>query len=94
MSDSGAVPAEHVKYISTKTNAEVQIDVATATLDQLFDAYDSLLERSIFPAKTAARYADALRALTDARPELVEHRKRLAAARTARLGCCCPPKRT
>lgn len=83
-----------MKYISTKTNAEVQIDIATATLDQLFDAYDSLLERSVFPAKTAKHYADALRELIDARPELVEYRKSLAAARTARLGCSCPPKRT
>lgn len=83
-----------MKYISSKTNEEVEIDVATAPLEQLLDAYDSLLARSLFPAKTAQRYTDELRALIDARPDLVEHRKRLAAARTARLGCTCPPKRS
>lgn len=83
-----------MKYISTKTYAEVEIDVATATLDQLLDAYNSLFAMSddggAFPGSKAWAkakvFADQLRALTVARPEVVEYRKSLAdAARAARL---------
>lgn len=83
-----------MKYLSTKTYTEVEIDVATATLDQLLDAYNSLFEMSdaggAFPGSKAWSkakvFADQLRALTDARPEVVEYRKQLAdAAREARL---------
>lgn len=83
-----------MKYTSTKTYAEVEIDVATASLDQLLDAYNSLFAMSddggAFPGSKAWSkakvYADQLRTLTAARPEVVEYRKSLAdAARAARL---------
>ena len=83
-----------MKYLSTKTYTETEIDVATATLDQLLDAYNSLFAMSddggAFPGSKAwtkaKKYADQLRDLTAARPEVVEYRKQLAeAARAARL---------
>lgn len=83
-----------MKYLSTKTYTETEIDVATATLDQLLDAYNSLFAMSddggAFPGSKAWAkakvFADQLRALTAARPEVVEYRKSLAdAARAARL---------
>lgn len=83
-----------MKYLSTKTCTEVEIDVATATLDQVLDAYNSLFARSddggAFPGSKAWAkakvFADQLRDLTAARPEVVEYRKQLAdAAREARL---------
>jgi hypothetical protein len=83
-----------MKYLSTKTYTEVEIDVATATLDQLLDAYNSLFALSddggAFPGSKAWSkakvFADQLRDLTAARPEVVEYRKQLAtAAREARL---------
>lgn len=83
-----------MKYISSKTGSEVEIDVATASLDQLLDAYDSLLALSVYPPRSAKRYAGELRALITARPDVAEHRKGMTyAARTARIGCSCPPKR-
>lgn len=83
-----------MKYLSTKTYTEVEIDVATATLDQLLDAYNSLFAMSddggAFPGSKAWAkakvFADQLSDLTAARPEVVEYRKSLAdAARAARL---------
>jgi len=83
-----------MKYLSTKTYTEVEIDVATASLDQLLDAYNSLFEMSdsggAFPGSSAWKkakvYDDQLNALTAARPEVVGYRKSLAdAARAARL---------
>lgn len=83
-----------MKYLSTKTYTETEIDVATATLDQLLDAYNSLFAMSddggAFPGSKAWAkakvFADQLGALTAARPEVVEYRKSLAdAARAARL---------
>lgn len=83
-----------MKYLSTKTYTEVEIGVATATLDQLLDAYNSLFAMSddggAFPGSKAWAkakvFADQLRDLTAARPEVVEYRKQLAdAAREARL---------
>lgn len=84
-----------MKYASTKAEPEAEVDVATATPEQLLDAYESLLAKSVFPARTAKDYADRLRALIAARPDVLEYHRRLAApARTARLGCTCPPKRS
>lgn len=83
-----------MKYLSTKTCAEVEIDLATATLDQLLDAYNSLFALSddggAFPGSRAWAkakvFADQLRDLTAARPEVIEYRKQLAtAANKARL---------
>jgi len=83
-----------MKYISTKTYTEVEIDVVTASLDQLLDAYNSLFEMSdsggAFPGSSAWKkakvYDDQLNALTAARPEVVEYRKNLAdQARATRL---------
>jgi len=83
-----------MKYYSTTTYQDIDLDVATATLDQLLDAYNSLFAMSddggAFPASRAAKkarvYGDRLRALVAARPEVVEYRKQLAdAAREARL---------
>jgi len=83
-----------MKYYSTTTYQDIDLDVATATLDQLLDAYNSLFAMSddggAFPTSKAAKkarvYGDRLRALVAARPEVVEYRKQLAdAARVARL---------
>lgn len=83
-----------MKYLSTKTYTDVEIDLATASLDQLLDAYNSLLDRSdaggAFPgskAWTKAKvFADQLKELTAARPEIIEYRKQVAeSARAARL---------
>jgi len=83
-----------MKYLSTKTYTETEIDVATATIEQVLDAYNSLFAMSdaggAFPGtkawSKAKVFADQLRDLTAARPEVVEYRKQLAdAARAARL---------
>lgn len=83
-----------MKYLSAKTYTNVEIDVATATPDQLLDAYNSLFSMSddggAFPGSKAWAkakvFADQLRDLTAARPEVVEYRKQIAAAaREARL---------
>ena len=83
-----------MKYLWTKTYTETEIDVATATLDQLLDAHNSLFAMSddggAFPTSKAARsakvYADQLREWIAARPEVVEYRDALRdAARKARL---------
>ena len=83
-----------MQYLSTKTYTTVEIDVATATLDQLLDAYNSLFAMSddggAFPGSKAwikaKVFADQLDVLVAARPEVIEYRKQLAdAARAARL---------
>ena len=76
-----------MKYYSTKTYADCDIDVATAAMDNLLDAYNSLFSMSddggAFPgsksALRAGKYARQLRELVAARPEVVEYRKILAA---------------
>ena len=80
-----------MKYFSTTQFSEIELDVTTASLDQLLDAYNSLFAMSddggAFPgSKSWAKakvYADQLRALTNARPDVVEYRTRLADAATA-----------
>ena len=83
-----------MKYFSTAKFIDIEIDVAAAGLDQLLDAYNSLFAMSddggAFPGSRAWAkakvYADQLRALTNARPDVVEYRTRLAdAAAAARL---------
>lgn len=83
-----------MEYLNTKTCREVEIDVATATREELLDCYDSLFDRAdtggAFPgskAWTKAKpYADQLAALTAARPEVIEYRReRAAAARAAKM---------
>lgn len=83
-----------MKYFSTTKFSDIEIDVATASLDQLLDAYNSLLAMSddggAFPGSKAWAkakvFADQLRELTAARPDVVEYRKQLAdAAIAARL---------
>lgn len=83
-----------MKYLSTKHGSDVEIDVATATLDQLLDAYNSLFAMSddggAFPGSKAwvkaKVFADQLSELTAARPEIVQYRKQLSdAARAKRL---------
>lgn len=83
-----------MKYFSTTQFSDIEIDVEAASLDQLLDAYNSLFAMSddggSFPGTKAwakaKGYADQLRALTNARPEVVEYREQLAdAAAAARL---------
>jgi len=83
-----------MKYFSTKTYEEVEIDIATAGLGELLDAYNSLFAQAnsggAFPGsaawKKAKTFRDQLAELTSARPEIVEYRKSVAdAARAARL---------
>ena len=83
-----------MEYISTKTYTTVKIDVATATLDQLLDAYNSLFAMSddggAYPGSKAWAkakvFADQLAELTSARPEIVAYRKAIAdEARARRL---------
>ena len=83
-----------MKYFSTKTYEEIEIDVASASLDELLDAYNSLFAQAnsggAFPGsavwKKAKAFRDQLAELTSARPEIVEYRKNKAeAARAARL---------
>jgi len=81
-------------YTSTKTYARVEIDVATASLDQVLDAYNSLFAMSddggAYPGSRewtkAKKYADQLRELIAARPEIEGYRKEVqATARKAKL---------
>jgi len=83
-----------MKYLSTKTYTDVEIDVATATLDQLLDAYNSLFAMSdcggAYPGSKAWAkskiFVDQLAELTSARPDIVDFRKILAdEARAKRL---------
>jgi len=83
-----------MKYMSTKTYATIEIDVATAEMDAVLDCYNSLFEMSddggAFPGSKAARsakvYADQLRELIAARPEIENYRKeKIAAARAAKF---------
>ena len=83
-----------MKYISTKNYATIEIDVATAEMATVLDCYNSLFEMSddggAFPGSKAARsakvYADQLRELIAARPEIVAYRdQKITAARNARL---------
>lgn len=83
-----------MKYLSTKTYTDVEINVTTATLDQLLDAYNSLFAMSddggAYPGSKAWAkakvFADQLAELTAARPEIVDYRKTLAdEARAKRL---------
>lgn len=83
-----------MKYFSTKTYEDVEIDITTATLDDLLDAYNSLFAQAnsggAFPGsaawKKAKVFRDQLAELTNARPEVVEYRKNKAeSARAERL---------
>jgi hypothetical protein len=83
-----------MKYLSTKTYTDVEIDVAAASLDQLLDAYNSIFAMSddggAYPGSKAWAkakvFADQLAELTAARPEIVDYRKTLAdEARAKRL---------
>ena len=83
-----------MKYFSTKTYEEIEIDVASASLAELLDAYNSLFAMAdsggAFPGSSAWKkakvFSDQLRELTSERPEIVEYRKSLAdAARAKRL---------
>ena len=83
-----------MKYFSTKTYEDVEIDIATAALDELLDAYNSLFAQAnsggAFPGSAAWKKAKAFRVqiteLTSARPEIVEYRKNKAeSARAERL---------
>lgn len=72
-------------YSSTKTYRDVEIDLATASLDQLLEAYNSLLDQSddggAYPtsreAINAKKYATQLRELVKARPEIEDYRKQV-----------------
>lgn len=74
-----------MRYLSTKTFIETEIDLATADLPSLLDAYNSLFEQSdsggAFPGSKAWRkaevYAKQLEALVAARPEIEEYRTNL-----------------
>lgn len=83
-----------MKYLSTKNYKDVEIDLETADLDQVLDAYNSLFSMSdsggAYPGSKAWAkakvFADQLDELVAARPEVVEYRKQLAdQARAARL---------
>ena len=75
-------------YLNTNTCMDTGIDVATASLDQLLEAYNSLLDLSddggAYPSSLEARkakvYAGQLRALVAARPEIEDWRKQLQAS--------------
>lgn len=75
-------------YLNTRTGDETTIDVATASLDDLLIAYNSLIDRSdcggAFPgskAWTRAKgFADQLKALIAARPEIEAHRAAVISA--------------
>lgn len=83
-----------IKYTSTTTFKKVEIDLANASLEQLLDAYNSFFEQSYsdaFPGssecKKAEFFANKLKELVNARPEIVEYRKKLIdTAREERLG--------
>lgn len=80
-----------LSYTSTKTYADIEIDLATASLDQLADAYSSLFARSddggAYPGssewKKCKVYSDQLRALIAARPEIEDYRKQAQATANA-----------
>ena len=77
-----------MKYFSIKHIEDREIDIATAPLDQVLDAYNSLFEMSndggAFPTSKAALKAkvfwDKWRAIETARPEIIEYRKQQIAA--------------
>ena len=76
-----------MKYFSLKTYTKIDIDLVTATLDQVLDAYNSLFVQSddggAFPTSGAAfkarKYAKQLAELVTARPEITEYRDKLLA---------------
>lgn len=83
-----------MRYFSTRTCNDVEIDLATADLPAVLDAYNSLFDMAdsggAFPgskAWTKAKvYSDQLAALVAARPEIEAYRAKLAAdKRAARL---------
>ncbi len=83
-----------MKYLSTTTYKEIEIDVTSASVEQLIDVYNSLFDHSYygdaFPGSTrwkkAKVFSDQLAVLTAARPDVLEYRKSLAdAARDVRL---------
>jgi hypothetical protein len=79
-------------YLSAKTCQDTEIDVATATPDQLLDAYNSLLARAddggAYPGSKAWSkakvFADQLSALVAARPEIEDYRKQVQADAVAK----------
>lgn len=83
-----------MRYFSTRTCNNVKIDLATADLSAVLDAYNSLFDMAdsggAFPgskAWTKAKvYSDQLATLVAARPEIEAYRAKLAAdKRAARL---------
>ena len=82
-----------MKYFSTKKYEDIEIDLSTATLDQVLDAYNSLFDMSdyggAFPSSKvwakAKVFSDQLRDLIDARPDVVEYRKSLIDAARAKF---------
>ena len=75
-----------MKYSSIKKFQDVEINLATATLEELNDAYNSLLiladDGGAFPTSKSAQrakvYGDQLRELKAARPEIISYRNQLA----------------
>lgn len=83
-----------MRYLSTTTYQDVDIDLAAADMPAVLDAYNSLFEQSYsggaFPgskAWTKAKvYSDQLATVVAARPEVEAYRAKIAAdKRTARL---------
>lgn len=80
-----------MRYFSTRSYRDLDIDPATAELPAVLDAYNSLFDQSdsggAFPgskAWTEAKvYSDQLAALVAARPEIEEYRAKLAAEKRA-----------
>ncbi len=80
-----------MRYLSTTTLSDVEIDLSTANLAELNDAYTSLLAMSdsggAFPGSKpwlrAKPYSDKLHALIAARPEIEAYRAKVAAAKSA-----------
>jgi len=83
-----------MRYFSTRTFNDVDIDLTTADLPAVLDAYNSLFDQAnsggAFPGsaawKKAKVYGDQLAALVAARPEIEAYRAKIAAdKRAARL---------
>lgn len=78
-------------YLNTTTCEDITIDVATASLDDLLSAYNSLFEQAddggAFPGSRewarGKKYRDQIAALVAERPEIEGHRKAVADAKRA-----------
>jgi hypothetical protein len=83
-----------MNYLSMTNYKQTEINLESATLDELLDAYNSLLARSdtggAFPGskewQKAQPFAQQLSELIAARPEIEDYRsQRIAKKRSARL---------